>query len=202
MVLISSIGFVLASDTAPSATARAPVSVFTHIWGGRGMPHIGEPGAKLRRLCALFRELFYMGELSAGALLNHISPSAWCRTNPYAQLKRDLHPDHFRAFWLLKICHIMVGSHTFWHFCNLLFHFEAFICIRLKYIQAVFCHAFACVVVFFSPISPFALHFVNNIEMYLTGFDSGGYFLGVCVQIEKSFQLNLGVFWFWWRRVS
>lgn len=52
MVLINSIGVFSPSRQAAAAAAR-----------GGGMPHIGEPGAKLRRLCALFRELFDVGEL-------------------------------------------------------------------------------------------------------------------------------------------
>lgn len=105
----------------------APISVFTHIWSSRGMPHIGEPGAKLRRLCALFSELFYVGELSASALLNHISPSAWCRTNPYAQLKRDPNLNRSLSFGLHKTCHTDVVGAAFEHICSILPHFSLLI---------------------------------------------------------------------------
>lgn len=67
MVLINSIGFFSPSRQAAAAARGGVHSAFSPTFGavrgGGGMPHIGEPGAKLRRLCALFRELFDVGEL-------------------------------------------------------------------------------------------------------------------------------------------
>lgn len=86
MVLISSTGLVpLAADAAQCAARVSNQRLHPHF-EQQGMPHIASREPNCAGY-AHFTEPFYVGELSGSALLNHISPSALCRTSPCAQLK-------------------------------------------------------------------------------------------------------------------
>jgi len=82
------------------------------------MPHIVEPGGKLRRLCALFRELCYVSSLSLSLSLTLSPPPT--PPNSYVHLKRDLYPYHVHlVLTSLKHVSLCVNNVTLFFFLTL-----------------------------------------------------------------------------------